>query len=218
MKQLITLAWAASLLLTSCNNSGDGEKSQPDSTGTSIRAAKSDVSPSTPPDTAAMNKAFAEFMTPGPMHKWMEKTNGTWQADITQWMDPQAPPTKSKATIVQSSLLGGRYVTSKYTGTMMGAPFEGISTMGYDNAKKLFVSTWIDNVGTGIVHMTGTYNETTKTLNLSGFQTNPMNGKDGSIREEMTLIDDDSYSMVMYGEGFDGKEMKFMEATVKRKK
>lgn len=101
---------------------------------------------------------------------------------------------------------------------MMGAPFEGLSTMGYDNAKKIFVSTWIDNLGTGIVHMTGTYNETTKTLSLKGYQTNALNGKDGNIREEMTTIDDDSYSMVMYGDGFDGKEMKWMEATVRRKK
>lgn len=26
-------------------------------------------------------------------------------------------------------------------------PFEGISTLGYDNAKKTFFSTWIDNMG-----------------------------------------------------------------------
>ena len=101
---------------------------------------------------------------------------------------------------------------------MMGAPFEGMGTMGYDNAKKLFVNTWIDNLGTGMVHMTGTYNEATKTLSLKGFQTNPMNGKDGSIRQEMTIVDDDTYSMVMYGDDFTGKEAKFLEATVKRKK
>ncbi len=218
MKHFSLAICTASLLLFSCNGSGDAEKAKADSAAT---ATQTEVKPETPPppmDTAAMNKAWAAFMTPGAMHKWMEKTNGTWEADMTQWMDPKAPPMKSKATIVQGSVLGGRYVTSKYTGTMMGAPFEGMSTMGYDNAKKIFVSTWIDNLGTGIVHMTGTYNEATKTLSLKGYQTNPMNGKDGGIREEMTMIDDDSYSLVMYGDDFSGKEAKFMEATVKRKK
>ena len=51
--------------------------------------------------------------------------------------------------------LGGRYVIGKFAGTMMGQPFEGMSTMGYDNAKKMFTSTWVDNMGTGIVHYDG---------------------------------------------------------------
>ena len=218
MKHFSLPIFAASLFLFSCNGAGDAEKAKADSATTVSTTEVKTEAPAAPLDTAAMNKAWAEFMAPGPMHKWMEKTNGTWEADITQWMDPKAPPTKSKSIITQSSVLGGRYVTSKYKGTMMGAPFEGMGTMGYDNAKKLFVNTWIDNLGTGMVHMTGTYNEATKTLSLKGFQTNPMNGKDGSIRQEMTIVDDDTYSMVMYGDDFTGKEAKFLEATVKRKK
>jgi hypothetical protein len=128
------------------------------------------------------------------------------------------PPTKSKAVNIQSSALGGRYVTGKFTGTMMGQPFEGMSIMGYDNAKKVFTSTWVDNMGTGLVQMTGTYDEATKTLNMKGHQTDPMTGKDSDMREEMKMIDDNSYTMAMYGAGMDGKEMKFMEGTFKKKK
>jgi hypothetical protein len=163
-------------------------------------------------------KAWQDFMTPGSMHKWMEKTNGTWEAEVSQWMDPSAPPTKTKATNVQSSVMGGRYVIGKFSSTMMGQPMEGMSTMGYDNAKKMFISTWVDNLGTGIVHMSGTYDEATKILNLKGHQTDPMTGKDSDIREEMKMIDDNTYTMTMYGAGMDGKEMKFMEGTFKRKK
>ena len=100
----------------------------------------------------------------------------------------------------------------------MGRSFEGHSIMGYDNAKKMFVSTWIDNLGSGIIYMTGTYDETTKTLNLKGQQTDPITGKDMDIREEMTMIDNDSYTMSMYGSGMDGKETKWMEGLFKRKK
>ena len=100
----------------------------------------------------------------------------------------------------------------------MGQPLQGISTMGYDNSKKIFVATWIDNMTTGIAYMTGTYDSTTKTLNLKGYQTNPVNGKDSNLREEMTIIDNDSYSMVLFGDGMDGKETKFMEGIYKRKK
>ena len=66
--------------------------------------------------------------------------------------------------------------------------------------------------------MTGTYNEATKTLSLNGHQTDFMTAKDSDIREEMVMIDDNTYKMTMYGTGFDGKEMKFMEGTFKKKK
>lgn len=163
-------------------------------------------------------KAWQEFMTPGAMHKWLAKQTGTWEAEVSQWMDPSAPPAKSKATDVVSMAMNGLYQVGDFSSTMMGMPMMGRSTLGYDNAKKLFVLSWIDNLGSGIVYMTGTYDEKTKTLSLKGKQTDPMSGKDTDIRQENKYIDDDTYTMAMYGLGMDGKEMKFMEGTFKRKK
>jgi hypothetical protein len=167
--------------------------------------------------TADEMKAYQEFMTPGPMHKWMAKFNGTWEGDITSFMDP-ANPNKSKATNVATTIMNGLYQTADMTGNIMGMPFQGHSIMAYDNGKKMFINTWIDNMGSGIIIMTGTYNESTKTLHLKGKQTNPMDGKDADIRQEMKIIDDNNYTLVMYGAGPGGQEMKFMEGTFKRKK
>jgi Protein of unknown function (DUF1579) len=219
MKQFTLALCASSILFFSCNNSGEKtDAAKTDSATTTEQPVTKDATPAAMPDSAAMMKAWMDFATPGAMHKWMEKTNGTWEAEVSSWMAPDAPPTKSKATNVQTSFAGGRYVIGKFTGTMMGQPLEGMSTMGYDNAKKMFTSTWMDNMGTGIVHMSGTYNEASKTLNLKGHQTDPMTGKDTDIREEMKMIDDNTYSMTMFGAGMDGKEMKFMEGTFKKKK
>ncbi|MEO6542150.1 MAG: DUF1579 domain-containing protein [Ferruginibacter sp.] len=217
MKQ-ITLALLAATFLFACNNSSEKTEASKTDSATATTEVKTETAPAAMPDSAAMMKAWQEYMTPGDMHKWMAKTNGTWEGEVSQWMDPKAPPTKAKATNVQSSALGGRYVIGKFSTTMMGMPFEGMSTMGYDNARKMFTSTWMDNMGTGIVHMSGTYDETTKTLNLKGHQTDFFTGKDSDIREEMTMIDNDSYNMIMYGTGMDGKESKFMEGVFKRKK
>ena len=163
-------------------------------------------------------KAWQEFMTPGAMHKWMASHAGTWEAEVTQWMDPSAPPTKSKATDVVKMTMNGLYQVADFSSRMMGMPMMGHSTLGYDNAKKKFVMTWIDNLGSGIVYMTGTYDEATKTLELRGKQTDPMTGTDSDIRQVNKYIDSDTYTMAMYGAGMDGKEMKFMEGTFKRKK
>jgi hypothetical protein len=225
MKRTALTFFAATTLLFACNDNKSGTTTGAN-TDTAQKGAAADqtavktdpAKANTPPDTTGMAKAWENFMTPGPMHAWMAKTNGTWEAEVSQWMDPSAPPTKAKATNVQTSMLNGLYVTGKFSSTMMGMPFQGQSTMGYDNAKKDFVSTWVDNMGSGIVVMRGAYDEATKTLNLKGKQTDPKTGKDTDIREEMKMVDDNTYTMTMYGPGMDGKEMKFMEGTFKRKK
>lgn len=219
MRKIALLFCTTAFIMLSCNNKSEEAKPTADSSAIAPPTeTKTKAPPTEMPSQATMDSLWMEFKTPGDMHKWMEKTNGTWEADISVWMDPSAPPEKSKATMVQSSILGGRYVVGKFSGVLFKLPTEGLSTMSYDNAKKMFVSTWIDNQGTGIVYMSGNYDDKTKTLNLSGYQTDFMTGKDSNIREELTIIDDDSYTMTMFGPGWDGKEMKMMQGTYKRKK
>ena len=219
MRKITLSICATALILFSCNNKAHDSKSTTDTTSNVKTTEVIKDSPVTiMPDSAAMMKAWEDFKTPGEMHKWMQKLNGTWEADMSVWMDPAAPPEKSKGIMTQTSILGGRYVSGKYSGTIFGQPTQGETIMAYDNAKRLFVSTWIDNQGTGVVFMTGTYDSTTKTLNLKGTQTDPTTGKDCDMREELTIIDSDSYSMTMFGKNTDGKEMKMMEGVYKRKK
>jgi Protein of unknown function (DUF1579) len=167
--------------------------------------------------TADPMKAWQDYMTPGEHHKKLAKEVGTWEAEVTQWMDPTAPPTKTKATNVVTMAMNGLYQIANFSSSMMGMPMTGQSTVGYDNAKKMYVVFWIDNLGSGIVKMSGNYDATGKILSLKGTQTDPMTGGDSEIREEIKWIDDNSYTMTMYGAGMDGKEMKFMEGTFKRK-
>ncbi len=162
-------------------------------------------------------KAYMDFVTPGAMHKWLASFEGTWEAYAISYMNPAKPDT-SKLIQTYSMMLNGLYQEAKITGEMMGMPFEGRSWSGFDNAKKKFVMTWVDNVSSGTTYLTGDYTTASKTLNLKGTQTNPVNGKDMNIREVLKMIDNDTYTLIMYGDGPDGKEIKFMEGTFKRKK
>lgn len=216
MQKNILMLCLATVLLFACNNKGTDDKTKIDSPAVTQPEVKATTLPPTM-DAAAMQKAMEDFSKPGDKHKWMANLSGTWEATVIEFMNPAKPDT-SKATNTVSMTLNGLYQVGKLTGKMMGGPFEGQSIMGYDNAKKIFVFTWIDNLSSGITNMTGTYDETTKTLNLKGSQTNLVSGADMDIREEMTMIDNDSYTMTMYGTGMDGKEAKFMEGTFKRKK
>ena len=107
-------------------------------------------------------------MTPGSSHQLLAKAEGEWTGEMTMWMAPDAPPMKSTVTNTNKMIMGGRYQVSTHKGDFMGQPFEGISTTGYDNAKKVFISNWVDNMGTGMMNMEGTWDEATKTMSMKG--------------------------------------------------
>jgi hypothetical protein len=158
-------------------------------------------------------KAWMAYMTPGPMHKMLAGFDGTWQEEVTIWMKPDAQPTKSFSKCTNQMILGDRYQESTHTGDMGGMPFEGRGYTGYDNAKKVFVSTWLDNMGTGIMNMEGTWDKSKKTIHFTGNAVDPMSGKEMKVREEFKVVDDNNQLMEMYltqnGKEFKSLEIKF---------
>lgn len=162
-------------------------------------------------------KAWTEYMTPGEIHKMMASWDGNWEGDVKMWMAPGQDPVSSKATSVNRMILGGRYQESRTTGNFYGMPLEGISTMAYDNSKKRFLNTWIDNFGTGMVFMEGTWDPATKTMEFKGKGLDPLIGKEIPMRQTIKILDDNTQLMEMYSTPEGGKEMKSMEITMKRK-
>ena len=163
-------------------------------------------------------KAWMDYMTPGDVHKMIASWDGTWTGDVKVWMAPGAPPTTSASSATNKMALGGRYQISNHTGNFGGMPFEGMSTLAYDNHKKIFESIWIDNMGTGVMHLSGPWDATSKTLTLTGKMVEPASGKEVVVRETFKGIDNDTQLMEMFAPGPDGKEFKTMEITLKRKK
>lgn len=148
----------------------------------------------------------------------LEAMAGEWTYTSKMWMDPAAPPMESTGTSSFKSILGGRYVQHEHHGFVMGMPFEGIGINGYDNIKKKFVSTWIDNMGTMITYMTGTFDPASKTFTYTGKMDDVVKaGTVVKIRETLHAPDADTAHMQWY-ETRDGKEAKTMEIVYKRKK
>lgn len=161
-------------------------------------------------------KKWMDYSTPSDMHTMLAKMDGEWNEEVSFWMDPKAPEQKMQATCVNKMILGGRYQESKHTGDFGGMPFEGIGMLAWDNTLKKFVNTWVDNMGTGIMYMEGTWDAATKSINFSGSMTDAMLGKSVKVREVMKVIDDKTLEMTQYSEK-DGKEFKSMHIKMTRK-
>jgi len=214
MKRTI-IAVCAEAFLFACNSA---EQKTEDA---NVASSESDSKAKTewiPVDSATAMKKMMEAGTLGPQHAMLAKSDGNWNAETTMWWTPDGPPQTSKATCTNKMIFGGRYQQSTFKGDFGGMPFEGTSTTGYDNTKKVFFTSWIDNMGTGIMYMEGTWDPATKTANFKGKSTDAVNKKEMDVREVFTIIDDNMQKMEMYMTTQGGQEMKTMEITLKRKK
>ena len=142
--------------------------------------------------------AWEASMTPGAQHEWLASMDGYWNAKVKLWMDPSQPASESEATSKNEMIMNGLYQRSSHTGNMMGMPFSGESTTGYDNVNKKFVSSWIDNMGSGIMTMEGSYEDQTKTLTFIGKMTDPTTGTLMDFKETLKVISPDSHVLTMY--------------------
>ena len=143
-------------------------------------------------------------------HKLLASLDGTWNCNVKMWMDGDTSkkPDVSKSTAVRKSIMDGRYVIMDVTGKMeMPGPdgkkkemtFKGQGTEGYDNVKKKFVGTWMDNMGTGIMMSEGDYDPAhTKTVTCSlGFYR--AGSRSRKIREVVKITDKDHMDFEWYG-------------------
>jgi hypothetical protein len=172
-------------------------------------------------DPKAQQDAMMEMMmkaaAPGPMHELLKPMAGNWKTTAKSWMQPGAEPQVSEGTCESTWILGNRYLQSTYKGDMGGMPFEGVGIMGYDNMKKEFVSTWMDNMGTGVAMSEGTADASGKVLTMKSMMGDPQTGKMVPYKFVTKVMDENTYTMTMMNlKG--GKEQTEMEITYTRMK
>ena len=161
-------------------------------------------------------KAWMEYMTPGKEHQELAKQAGDWIYESKFWMSPeQKEPTITKGTAKFESIFGGRYLSSQMDGSFTNMPFKGRGIDGFDNTRKVYVSVWIDNMGTGIMYMEGT--EEDGKLVYKGTSVNPVTKESEKYKNIVTMIDDDHFKIEMFMVAEQGN-FKIMEINYTRAK
>jgi len=216
MKKVFIAMSFLALCFASCKKDVKIEVNKTTDTVTTEEPVVEESSAEIPLDSAAQQKAWMEYATPSAPHKMLAEEVGTWNCEMTFWMGHDAKPEKATSTADIKMILGGRYQEANYKGTMMGQPFEGKSTVSYNNASKEFTSTFIDNMGTGMMVGVGKWDDASKSMELKGEMVNPMNGKKTAYREVYSIVDANTRKMEMF-DTKNGKEFKSMEIVMKRK-
>jgi hypothetical protein len=188
-------------------------------------ATSSAAAPSGQPNPQEMMKQMMEMSKLNENHKVLTDLDGNWNYAIKFWMnpDPNAPPQQSKGTATRKSVMGGRFVVMDVSGKMQmpgedgkmkDMQFKGMGVEGYDNVKKKFVASWIDNMGTGIQFSDGTYDPATKTLTYTS-EMEPVPGMKTPVREVIKVADNNHMTLEWY-ENHGGQEKKTMEINYTR--
>jgi len=183
--------------------------------------------PTGQPNPQEMMKQMMEMSKLNENHKVLSSLNGNWDYTIKFWMnpDPNAKPQESKGTATRKPIMGGRYVMMDVGGKMQmpgedgkmkDVQFKGMALEGYDNVKRKFVGSWIDNMATGIQFSEGTYDPASKTFTYTS-EMEPVPGMKSQVREVLKIVDNNHMTLEWY-ENQGGQERKTMEIAYTRKK
>jgi hypothetical protein len=214
MKKIILPLLAISIGFTSCKKVEE-VKTEPADTSTEVVVEETvEVAP----DSATVAKAWQDYATPSKAHKMLANDTGTWDAEMTFWTPDNPEPQKATSVAEYKMILDGKYQEGIFKGDMWGMSFEGRGMTAYDNASKEYITTWIDNMGTGMMVSRGHYDEATKSMTFKGAMVDPVTGKEKKVKEVITYIDDNTQKMEMFDIDANGKESKNMEINSKRRK
>lgn len=214
MKKIYVMLAVLSLCFASCKTEVKVEND--DTTNDTIAAADEAGAAAKPMDSAAAAQEWMAYATPGEMHKMMENETGKWNCEMTFWEHADAKPEKTTVTSDVKMVMDGRFQVAEYKGVMMGMDFEGMSTMGYNNASNEFESTWRDNMGTGMMVMKGKMNQDGKSMTLTGEMMDPLSKTICKMREVYTVVDENTRKMEMFDTKGNAKEYKSMEIIMRR--
>jgi len=176
------------------------------------------------PDPAEMMKQMMEMAKLNENHKLLADLAGTWSYTV-KMMAPGETASTSTGSVTRKPIMNGRFFVADFSGSMKmpGADgkmkdfaFKGTSIEGYDNVKQKFVSSWADNMGTGIMNSEGTYDPATKTFTYNG-EVEPVPGMKTAVREVIKVTDKNHHTFEWY-ENRGGQDVKTLEINYTRKK
>jgi hypothetical protein len=139
---------------------------------------------------AAMSMALAG---PGDEHKILEKMVGTWDQEIKFFMDAGAEPMVMTAKSTNTLVLGGRFLQMESKGGSPPMVIESLNLVGFDRRHKRYTQVGMDTMGTYYVTAAGTYDESAKTMTLSGSDEDPIIGHVQEYDFVYHFEDDDKY-------------------------
>ena len=162
-------------------------------------------------------EGMPDMPKPQKEHEFLKQFVGTWDSTMKFRMASDQAWTETKGSD-SYVMLGGFWLVCETKGDMMGQPFRGLGTTGYDPYKKKYVSSWVDSMGPCLSVGEGTVDAGGKIMTTTVSATDCETGKPCTFRIVQELKDKDTCTFSFFMTGKDGKEFEGMKGESKRKK
>jgi hypothetical protein len=120
------------------------------------------------PNKEEMEKAMEEAARPAPQHSQLRARAGTWDADVSMWMEPGGEAQKSRGTITSRPILNGLWLAEDFRGEFEGKTFEGHSMLGYSKERQKHFGLWVSSMNSTPEIVWGTADASGKTITFDG--------------------------------------------------
>jgi hypothetical protein len=101
-----------------------------------------------------------------PDHARLAAMSGTWDVEMTLWVQPGRPGLTAKGTSTIRPILNGLFVEEKIEGTLNGAPFTTLAWTGFNTDSHKYEATRISSTNSIRIAEAGNYDEKTKQFEL----------------------------------------------------
>ncbi|MBD3256920.1 DUF1579 domain-containing protein [candidate division GN15 bacterium] len=141
-----------------------------------------------------MQAKMMELAQPGPEHELLEKLTGKWNMTVKMYMAPGQEPMVFNGSSEAETILGGRFLQSKWVSGEGPMETRGVSIMGYDRRHEEYTALGLDTWGTYFVTAQGPMDEETNTITMAGTDEDPVFNMLQEYEFVMTLVDDDTFT------------------------
>ncbi len=145
---------------------------------------------------------------------------GEWEGTSKTWFEPGKIGDESPVKGTMRLILGGRFILHEYTGSMGGAPLEGIAIYGYHVGLGKYQMAWIDSFHNDTAMMFCDGDRGNDNFNVLGSYAyvTPEKVHYWGWRTELELLNDNEIRLTAYNvpPAGEGEEAKATETLYKR--
>jgi hypothetical protein len=113
--------------------------------------------------------AWIASAAPVSQHALLQEMAGDWKVRQRDWRSGADPWNDAKGRATWRPVLGGRFMQQELVTSLKGHPYHGLGLIGFDRESGKFVGAWMDDFGTSLLPLEGSWDAATRTLTLKGY-------------------------------------------------